>query len=73
VLIVEPDGTLIYLNAGAEDLLGVSARHSLGRTLQALLPSLRSVEDLLRRAAAEGEIFGQLVTLTAAHKSETPI
>jgi len=31
------------------------------------------VEDLLRRAAAEGEIFGQLVTVTAAHKSETPI
>ena len=31
------------------------------------------MEDLLRRAAAEGEIFGQLVTVTAAHKSETPI
>lgn len=63
----------MYLNAGAEDLLGVSARASLGRTLQSLLPSLRSVEDLLRRAAAEGEIFGQLVSITAAHKSETPI
>jgi two-component system, NtrC family, nitrogen regulation sensor histidine kinase GlnL len=54
-------------------LLGVSARASLGRTLQSLLPGLRSVEDLLRRAAAEGEIFGQLVRITAAHKSESPI
>lgn len=63
----------MYLNAGAEDLLGVSARASLGRTVQSLLPSLRSVEDLLRRAAAEGESFGQLVSITAAHKSETPI
>jgi len=64
---------LVYLNAGAEDLLGVSARHSLGRTLQSLLPGLRSVEDLLRRAATEGEIFGQLVSISAAHKSENPI
>jgi len=31
------------------------------------------VEDLLRRAAAEGEIFGQLVSITVAHKSETPM
>jgi two-component system nitrogen regulation sensor histidine kinase GlnL len=31
------------------------------------------VEDLIRRAATEGDIFGQLVTLTAAHKSEAPI
>jgi len=54
-------------------LLGVSARHSLGRTLPSLLPGLRNVEDLLRRAAAAGEIFGQLVSITAAHKSETPI
>ena len=31
------------------------------------------MEDLLRRAAAEGEIFGQLVSITVAHKSETPM
>ncbi len=73
VLIVDPDGTIVYLNAGAEDLLGVSARHSLGRTLHALLPSLRSVEELLGRAATEGEIFGQLISISAAHKSETSI
>jgi len=63
----------VYLNAGAEDLLGVSARASLGRTLHTVLPSLRSVEDLLHRAAAEGETFGQLVSIAAAHKSETEI
>ena len=38
-----------------------------------MLPGLDSVEELLRRAATEGEIFGQLVTITAAQKSETPI
>ncbi len=63
----------MYLNAGAEDLLGISARASLGRTLHSWLPGLRSVEDLLQRAAATGETFGQLVSVTAAHKSETAI
>lgn len=37
------------------------------------MPGLRSLEDLLRRVASEGEIFGQLISLTAAHKSEAPI
>jgi len=73
VVIVDSDGTLVQLNAGAEDLLGVSSRASLGRTLHSLLPGLRSVDDLLQRAAAAGETFGQLVSITAAHKSETPI
>lgn len=31
------------------------------------------MEELLRRAAVEGENFGQLVTITAAHKGESPI
>lgn len=73
ILIVEPDGTIVYLNAGAEDLLGVSIRHSVGRTLQSVLPGVRNVEQLLQRASDEGEIFGQLVSITAAHKSEAPI
>ena len=73
VLIVDPDGTIIYLNPGAEDLLGVSARHSIGRTLQSLLPTLRNVADLVERAATEGEIFGQLVGISAAHKGDAPI
>jgi two-component system nitrogen regulation sensor histidine kinase GlnL len=73
VLIVEPDGAVVYFNAGAEDLLGVSARHSLGRTLQSLLPNVRQLDELVRRTAADGEIFGQMISITAAHKSETPI
>ena len=73
VLIVDPDGTIIYLNPGAEDLLGVSARHSLGWTLHSLLPTLPNVEELVQRASTEGEIFGQLVSISAAHKSDAPI
>jgi two-component system nitrogen regulation sensor histidine kinase GlnL len=73
VLVVDPDGTVIDLNPGAEDLLGLSARHSLGRNLQMLVPGLHSIEELLRRAATEGELFGQLVTIHAAHKGDAPI
>jgi two-component system, NtrC family, nitrogen regulation sensor histidine kinase GlnL len=62
-----------HLNSGAEDLLGVSARHSIGRPLPALLPQLQPVMDLVRRAAAEGQSFGQLINVSTAHKLDAPI
>lgn len=73
MLVVDPDGTILYLNAGAEDLLGLSPRASLGRPLHALVPGLRTIEELVRRASAEGELFGQLVSISAPHQGEAPI
>lgn len=73
MLIVDPDGAIVYLNAGAEDLLGISVRHSRGRTIQSLLPNVRQLDELICRVAAEGDVFGQLISITAAHKTETPI
>lgn len=70
---MEHDGTLVYLNSGGEHLLGISARQAVGRPLPALLPGLRNVEELVRRSAAEGESFGQLLTITTAHKTEHPV
>jgi len=52
-----------YLNPGAEDLLGLSARHGLGRPLQALVPQLRDLHELIQRAGAEGRSFGQLLSV----------
>jgi two-component system nitrogen regulation sensor histidine kinase GlnL len=72
-MVVAADGTLVYLNPGAEDLLGISARQSAGRPLQSLVPGLRNVEELLRRADVEGQTFGQMITITAAHKGDAPI
>lgn len=51
----------------------MSARYSQGRTLQSLLPNVRQVDELVRRVGAEGKIFGQMISITANHKSETPI
>ncbi|MCL4780914.1 MAG: PAS domain-containing protein [Gammaproteobacteria bacterium] len=59
---IDADGIVDYLNPGAEDLLSLSARHSIGRPLQALLPQLRNLHELVARAAAEGHSFGQLLS-----------
>lgn len=70
VLIVDAEGNLLYLNAGAEDLLGLSARLSLGRPLRALLPDLHELEVLLDRVAECGETFGQLISITPTHRHD---
>jgi two-component system nitrogen regulation sensor histidine kinase GlnL len=38
-----------------------------------LLPNVRQLDELVRRVAADGEIFGQMISITAAHASEIPI
>ncbi len=70
---INADGIVNYLNPGAEDLLGLSARHGLGRPLQALLPQLRNLHELVERAAAEGRGFGQLLSFNAPRQNTTAI
>lgn len=65
VIGINAEGIVTYLNSGAEDLLALSARHGLGRPLQALLPQLRNLHQLVQRAAAEGQSFGQLLSFSA--------
>ena len=45
----------------------------MGRTLQNLVPGFRGVEELVQRAAAGGEVFGQLISVAAAHNTDNPI
>ena len=60
---INAEGIVNFLNPGAEDLLALSARHGLGRPLQALLPQLRNLHELVQRAATEGQSFGQLLSV----------
>ncbi len=60
--------TIIWMNAGAEDLLGISARQALGRPLGTQLPQVQAVLALVERAAADGQGFGQLVSLMVPNK-----
>jgi two-component system nitrogen regulation sensor histidine kinase GlnL len=71
--VVDGQGSVIYMNPGAEDLLGISARHSVGRPVTALLPSVAQVAELVQRTAARGEIFGQLITLSTPLGVDKPI
>lgn len=71
MLLIDHAGNLVYMNGGAEDLLGVSARTSLGRRLTALLPGVENMEDLLHRAGVNGEVFGQIIPIRLAQRSET--
>jgi two-component system nitrogen regulation sensor histidine kinase GlnL len=67
VVVVASDGSILYMNTGAEDLLGLSGRQALGRPLQGLIPQLRNLSDLVARAAARGQGYGQLVSFTPPH------
>jgi two-component system nitrogen regulation sensor histidine kinase GlnL len=53
------------MNPGAEDLLGLSARHAVGRVLSSLVPQLHTLVELLERVAASGRSIGQLLRFTA--------
>lgn len=68
VLIVDGDGHLLYLNTGAEDLLGLSSRSSLGCPLHTLLPGLHDVAALLGRVTEGAETFGQLIAIAPVHR-----
>ena len=55
VLLLDAGGTILYLNAAAQDLLGVSASVARGRLLADFLLPGDPVIDLLHRAAATGD------------------
>lgn len=61
------------MNTGAEDLLGLSARQSVGRSLRSLVPQLSEIATLAARAASLGQTFGQLGRIALPHKAESAI
>lgn len=72
-MVLEADGAIRFMNAGAEALLGLSGRQAIGRPLQLLVPQLRELAELAERAAEQGQSFGQLGTFTASHQGEMPV
>jgi len=63
VLLVSPDIEVIWMNAAAEDLLGVSLKRAQYQNLAALAPGLDSLADLCSRAIREQHSFGQTINL----------
>lgn len=53
------------MNTAAEDLLGISARLARGKPLASLLAQVTGLQELIERAVAAGQTFGQLVSMPA--------
>jgi two-component system nitrogen regulation sensor histidine kinase GlnL len=63
VLLVSPDIEVTWLNAAAENLLGISLKRAQHQNLAALAPGLESLADLCSRAIREQHSFGQTINL----------
>jgi two-component system nitrogen regulation sensor histidine kinase GlnL len=61
------------LNAGAEALLGVSGRATLGQRLDTLLSGLRPLAALAQRAAETGQSYGQEFAFTPLNRADQTI
>jgi two-component system nitrogen regulation sensor histidine kinase GlnL len=72
-LIITRDGSVIFMNAGAEQLFGLSRNQAANRTLYGLLPGLDKLRSLAERADREGQTFGQPLTFSVPHQERMNI
>jgi len=72
-LIITCDGSIIFMNAGAEQLFGLSRNQAANRTLYGLLPGLDKLRSLAERADHEGQTFGQPLTFSVPHQERMNI
>jgi two-component system nitrogen regulation sensor histidine kinase GlnL len=70
VLVVDAGASIMALNPGAEDLLGISGRQSLGYRLDQLLPLLHPLAELVARAAATGQSYGQELAFAPLNRAD---
>lgn len=70
VLVVDARASIMALNPGAEDLLGISGRQSLGYRLDQLLPLLHPLAELVARAAATGLSYGQELAFAPLNRAD---
>jgi two-component system nitrogen regulation sensor histidine kinase GlnL len=63
VLLLSPDIEVTWMNAAAENLLGVSLKRAQYQNLATLAPGLESLADLCSRAIREQHSFGQTINL----------
>jgi two-component system nitrogen regulation sensor histidine kinase GlnL len=61
------------MNAGAEQLFGLSRNQAANRTLYSLLPGLDKLRSLTERADREGQTFGQPLTFSVPHQERMNI
>ena len=72
-VIITVDGGVIFMNAGAELLFGLSRKQATNRSLFDLLPGLAGLKSLAERAEREGQTFGQPLTFSVPHQERMNI
>jgi two-component system nitrogen regulation sensor histidine kinase GlnL len=73
VLIVTPETRVVFMNAGAESLLGVSRKQARDRQLTELLPGLEALDELIGRALRDDQSFGQSLTFSVPHHERSAV
>jgi two-component system nitrogen regulation sensor histidine kinase GlnL len=63
VVILDLAGSVTYMNAAAEDMLGISLQRAVGRQLVDSIPGFRELSELAGRALETRQSFGRVVTL----------
>lgn len=70
MLVVAGEGRIRYLNAAAEQLLGISSNQACDRRLPLLAPELAVLGPLIRRAAESGESYGHELDLRRPYQQD---
>jgi len=73
VLIVTVENRVVFMNAGAETLLGISRNQAKDRQLNELLPGLESLDELTYRALSEDQSFGQSLTFSVPNRDRLTV
>jgi two-component system nitrogen regulation sensor histidine kinase GlnL len=68
ILLLDSAGTVTYMNATAEDTLGVSLRRALGKKLADSLPGFADIDELCSRALQERQSFGHVLAVPAIQR-----
>ncbi len=67
IAVVDASARITALNPAAESFFGVSERTALGRGINDLGPGLQALDELIQRAIANGQAYGQNLELHLPH------
>jgi two-component system nitrogen regulation sensor histidine kinase GlnL len=68
VILLDREGIVTYMNAAAEDVLGISSRRVVGKHLIDSLPGFEEIDELCTRALQEQQSFGHALCVPAAQR-----
>ncbi|MCP4000828.1 MAG: PAS domain-containing protein [Gammaproteobacteria bacterium] len=71
VVLLDLEGVVTYMNAAAEDVLGISARRVVGTRLINSLPGFAEIDELCIRAVQERQSFGHALCVPAPQRDSS--